>query len=341
MAGAREPKSIAGWAAINETFLLNELDLSNGIPRQDVFRRVLMALRPAALHARLENWLSSLSVETATGVDHADRMKAFKMAPPQRHPLNGLVPLPPVSVWATEFGLSMGHATCAEELTESSVISHVLDLVDMKRAILTTVAPGARHPTAAQIIDSEADYVMALNERQVWLRQAVIDYVDEKLGGDLNTACAHLPFDNEHWCESMRINEKRHGHEVLLTVVQIPASHSLNGRAHWKRLKSIGLVTCQCRRDQNRIFEPRYYVSSLDMGVKRFARAVRGDGDIAKPCHPVLDVTYFEDALGARQRALGRISVGCFPSLRHSSTGIVSVYASRGNVVMLLAPRIF
>ena len=45
LAGASGPTAIARWAAIKEEFLLKALNLPNGIPRKDVFRRVLMALR--------------------------------------------------------------------------------------------------------------------------------------------------------------------------------------------------------------------------------------------------------------------------------------------------------
>jgi uncharacterized protein YllA (UPF0747 family) len=46
LAGAGGPTAIARWAAFKEQFLLQVLDLPNGVPRKDVFRRVLMALKP-------------------------------------------------------------------------------------------------------------------------------------------------------------------------------------------------------------------------------------------------------------------------------------------------------
>ena len=39
----------------------------------------------------------------------------------------------------------------------------------------------------------------------------------------------------------------------------------------------------------------RYYISSLAVSVKRFARAVRGHWGIENSCHWSLDVTYCED----------------------------------------------
>src|SRR5512138_2648096 len=67
LAGASGPTAIARWAARKEKFLSELLDLPNGVPRKDVFRRVLMALKPAAFQACFANWLRSLRTEaTAT-----------------------------------------------------------------------------------------------------------------------------------------------------------------------------------------------------------------------------------------------------------------------------------
>ena len=51
LAGANGPTSIAKWAKLKAEFLLTVLDLPNGVPRKDVFRRVLALLQPAAFQA--------------------------------------------------------------------------------------------------------------------------------------------------------------------------------------------------------------------------------------------------------------------------------------------------
>src|SRR3954451_22300037 len=65
LAGANGPTAIARWAAVKEEFLLDVLDLPNGVPRKDVFRRVLMALSPGAFQACFVNWLQSLRATAA------------------------------------------------------------------------------------------------------------------------------------------------------------------------------------------------------------------------------------------------------------------------------------
>jgi uncharacterized protein YllA (UPF0747 family) len=70
LAGASGPTGIGKWAALKEVFLLNTLDFPTGIPRKDVFRRVLMTLRLGAFQACFANWLNSLraTAAAATGV---------------------------------------------------------------------------------------------------------------------------------------------------------------------------------------------------------------------------------------------------------------------------------
>ncbi len=48
LAGANGPTAIAKWANMKSELLLRLLDLPNGIPQKDVFRRVLVALKPDA-----------------------------------------------------------------------------------------------------------------------------------------------------------------------------------------------------------------------------------------------------------------------------------------------------
>ena len=71
LAGANGPTAIAEWAVLKAEFLQEVLDLPHGIPGKDVFRRVLMALKPAAFQASFAAWLQSFraTAAAATGVE--------------------------------------------------------------------------------------------------------------------------------------------------------------------------------------------------------------------------------------------------------------------------------
>jgi predicted transposase YbfD/YdcC len=294
LAGASGPTAIARWAAFKEEFLLKELNLPNGIPRKDVFRRVLMALRPSAFQACFVDWLKSLraTAAAATGVEQPVLAVDGKTARRSHDRKNDLGALHSVSIWASEFGLSLGQVACAEKSNEITAIPELLRLVDIKGAIITIDAMGTQKAIAAEIIEGEADYVLGLKGNQETLHQAVIDHIDELLDGDLANAREHVTI------------EKGHGREEMRTYLQLPVPKSLPGFTLWKGLKSIGVVTSQCIRGGKETIEIRYYISSLAMGVKRFARAVRGHWGIENTCHWVLDMTYREDESRIREKAL-------------------------------------
>ncbi len=68
LAGAGGPTAIAEWAVQKEEFLIEALNLPNGVPRKDVFRRVLMALNPAAFQACYVDWLNAPAQPRCRGV---------------------------------------------------------------------------------------------------------------------------------------------------------------------------------------------------------------------------------------------------------------------------------
>jgi predicted transposase YbfD/YdcC len=320
LAGAGGPTAIARWAALKEDFLLQVLDLPNGVPRKDVFRRVLMVLKPAAFQACFARWLQSLRIEAVaeTGVEQPILAVDGKTARRSHDRSQGLGALHSVSVWASEYGLSLGQVACAEKSNEITAIPELLRLVDIKGAIITIDAMGTQKAIAAQIVDGGADFVLALKGNQETLHQAVIDHIDEQLEGDLAEA------------QELVTTEEGHGREETRTYLQLPAPEELPGLELWKGLKSIGLTTTCCLRDGKETIEVRYYISSLGVDVKQFARAVRGHWGVENGCHWVLDMTFREDESRIRERHLREN----FAWLNRFALSLLKQHPGRQSVVM-------
>ena len=117
LAGASGPTSVAKWALMNQELLKGLLHLPNGIPRKDVFRRVLATLQPAAFQACYGNWLQSLRdrAAAATGVVQPVLAIDGKTLRRSHDKSKGLGALHSVSVWASEFGLSLGQVATDEK----------------------------------------------------------------------------------------------------------------------------------------------------------------------------------------------------------------------------------
>jgi predicted transposase YbfD/YdcC len=296
LAGAGGPTAIARWASMKEEFLVKWLSLPNGIPRKDVFRRVLALLKPGAFQACFVNWLQSLRAKAAQANDVTQPVLAIdgKTARRSHDRRKGLGALHAVSVWASEFGLSLGQVACAEKSNEITAIPELLRLVDIQGAIITIDAMGTQKAIAGQIIAAKADYVLALKGNQDTLHQATINYIYEQYENDFAGIDAR----------QLVTKDKGHGREETRYYFHMPAPASLPGLELWKGLKSIGVVVSHCLRDGKETVEKRYYLSSLAVGVKRFAHAVRSHWSIENACHWSLDVTYREDESRIRDEHL-------------------------------------
>ncbi len=322
LAGAGGPTAIAIWAESKKELLVKVLSLPRGIPRKDVFRRVLMLLNPAAFQACFYNWLESLYAKVAktNGVEQPVFAVDGKTLRRSHDHAKGLGALHSVSVWASEFGLSLGQVACVEKSNEITAIPELLRLVDIKGAIITIDAMGTQKAIAEQIIDGEADFVLALKGNQGTLHQAVIDYVDKLSANDFADVEARR----------LLTKNKGHGREEVRSYIQMPVPLDLPGLELWKGLKSIGVVVSACVRDGKETIETRYYISSLAVGVKRFAHAVRSHWGIENSCHWTLDFTFREDESRIREKNLREN----FAWLNRFVLSLLKQYPGRDSVAM-------
>jgi predicted transposase YbfD/YdcC len=321
LAGANGPTTIAQWAEIKKSFLIGVLDLPNGVPRKDVFRRVLSLLNPGAFQACFTSWLTALrdAAAGATGIGRPILAVDGKTARRSHDRKNGLGALHAVSIWASEFGLSLGQVACAEKSNEIAAIPELLRLVDIRGAIITIDAMGTQKAIAAQIVEQEADYVLALKGNQETLHDAVIGYIDRQMETDF----ADLDVRRH------TTTERAHGREERRSYIHLPVPGDLAERELWKDLKTIGAVISACVRDGQEKVETRYYISSLPVGVKQFARAVRGHWGIENSCHWSLDMTFREDESRIRT---GQIREN-FAWLNRLALSLLKQHPSRNSIV--------
>ena len=294
LAGSTGPTAIARWAKLKKDFLQGVLDLPHGVPRKDVFRRVLSLLKPEGFQACFAEWLLSLRQKAADTCDVERPTFAVdgKTARRSHDKKNDLGALHSVSVWASEYGLSLGQVACAEKSNEITAIPVLLKLVDIKGAIITIDAMGTQKAIAAQIVDQEADYLLALKGNQETLHNEVIEYIDRHSENDFADIAVRR----------LTTTDYAHGREEVRNYFHMPVPDTLRDLELWKGLKSIGMVVSGCVRDGKETIETRYYISSLPVGVKQFAHAARSHWGIENSCHWTLDMTFREDESRIRDK---------------------------------------
>jgi predicted transposase YbfD/YdcC len=322
LAGANGPTAIAKWALAKEKLLRQGLSLPSGAPCKDVFRTVLTLLNPNVFQACFTDWLKSLRLDAMEklkidrpifGVDGKTLRRSHDRA-------KGLSALHSVSVWASELGLSLGQVACAEKSNEITAIPELLHLIDFTGAILTIDAMGTQKAIAKQIVDGKGDYVLALKGNQEKLHDTVIDYITTQLENDFADVEARQLF----------VTETLHGQTETRIYTHMPVPKDLPMLDEWAGLKSIGTVVRCYKNDGKEMADIRYYISSLKVGVKLFARAVRGHWGIENGCHWTLDMTFRED----ESRIRGKKIRENFAWLNRLALSLLKQHPSKDSIAM-------
>jgi predicted transposase YbfD/YdcC len=292
IAGADGPVAIGTWAENNEVWLRKHLKLPNGIPSHDTLGRLLAALKPVAFQSCFESWIQTVAPPAKDGDLNQVAIdgKVLRRSHDRR---NGLGPLWLVSAWAVDRGISLGQLATDEKSNEITAIPDLLDNIDIKDAVVTIDAAGCQREIAKKIINGKGHYVLALKGNQGTLHDAVTAYITLHMENDFADIPARCYVEKA----------KGHGREDEITYYQMPVPKDLANLEKWSGLKTIGVAIRQSESALKSSTEVRFYIASVPMGVKRFARYVRGHWAIENTLHWCLDVTFREDENRVRDRS--------------------------------------
>ena len=297
VSGCDGPTAIHRWAVGRESWLRDHLAFPNGIPSRDCIRRLLMALKPEAFRRCFDAWIADVVDD---GRDDAEappeRLVAIdgKTCRGSKAPANGLGPLHIVSAWASEEGIALGQVATAAKSNEITAIPQLLDQIQLPGTLVTIDAMGCQKEIVAKIVECGGDCVIAVKDNQPKLLEAVHRALFDAL---------------KHEREELqyRVHETTsagHGRIDERSYLLTKTPRDFAAAAEWPWIKAVGYAVRITRRpDGTESDDVRFYISTRDVGPKRFAEAVRGHWSI-ESMHWVLDVVFREDDLRARQRIL-------------------------------------
>lgn len=278
------------WVAV-ETFghakrewLEKHLDLPNGIPSHDTFGTVFAYLDPQAFQQSFINWVRAVSEVTEGEIVPIDG-KTLRRSHDKGI---GKEAIHMVSAWANQSHLVLGQVKVDDKSNEITAIPALLELLALKGCLVTIDAIGCQKEIARQIVDQQADYVLALKENQGKLYQEVVDL----FAAGVKTDFEHIPY---HFHPDFN---KGHGRLEWRRCWTIDDPHFiayLDPDHTWPALTSVVMVEAQRTLQGQTSTEKRYYISSLPGDPHHLLQATRQHWGIENKLHWVLDVAFRED----------------------------------------------
>jgi predicted transposase YbfD/YdcC len=258
------------------------LRLRNGAPTHDTYNRVFQALDPESFGDVLARWTQSVRRVLGGEVVALDG-KAVRRALNRGEDARVIV-----SAWATESGLLLGQRKVKNKSNEITAVPELLRALELAGCIVTADALHCQKDIAKEIIEADADYVLALKGNQGTAFTEVKAFLNEAI----QRRESHLVFT--------QTTDKGHGRVEVRRYWQTEKIGWFADRAAWVGLRSVGVVEARRTVNCQDSVERRYYLSSLPANAEKFGRAVRGHWGVENGLHWVLDVVFGEDQSRAR-----------------------------------------
>lgn len=296
LGNADEWGEIESFAKRKEKWLRKYLELPYGVPTDDTYRIVIGSIDTEHFyHAAVGILLQTIDgiiglmgrednihEKSVVSVDGKVSCGSARKATAA----GAVKALQTLNVYSNDYGMCLAQKSISEKTNEIPAAQEILRLMDLKGTIITADAMNCQKETAAVVMESGGDYVLALKGNQGLLHEEVKDFFDTRCMENLQKkeGCYRKTVEPEHGGVAVR--------EYYITR----DTGWYSEKELWKGLESFGMVHKRIKKkDGSQEEETRYYICSIGENMEEFERATRGHWGVENNLHWQLDFTFKDD----------------------------------------------
>lgn len=276
--GAQGWYEMAFFGQCKQQWLETFLELPNGIPSDDTFRRVISALQPDEFEACFQRWTKAVSNHQSDiiAIDGKTLRRSHDNA-------NGKSAVHIVSAWACENKMVFGQIATDEKSNEITAIPKLLEMLVLDGSVVTIDAMGCQKKIAEKIIDNNGDYIFRLKGNHGTLHEEVKLFMDDAIANSGSY---------DYSCDT----DAGHGRVEIRNVWYSENVRWIQDLKQWPGLSSLVAVESQRIIGDKVSTERRYFISSLSgIDAETIGRMIRSHWGIENKLHWGLDVSFGED----------------------------------------------
>lgn len=273
-----------GWRDIQE-FGDNKIDwlkqyrlYESGVPRRHTIARILRAIEVESLLLALLSWANERryhSGKPLIALDGKVLRGAYRNDPKQALQL--------VTAYDCENGLVLSQRPTANKNGEIKVVRQMLEVLDIKGAVITMDALHCQRETLELISSKKAHVVVQVKKNQPLLHKFI--------RSQFQTLC-----DANKEKVITEVIQQAHGRTEARYVFQLKAKFNPELAEKWPTIRSFIAVERHRTQDGKTSIDTSFYVSSLSPKHKLLGHYIRQHWRIENSQHYILDVVFKEDA---------------------------------------------
>lgn len=283
LCGAKSATDMADFGRLRIDVLRQFVPLKNGVPSHDVFSDVFRALDPEAFERLFRTFVAAfakfhgLDLSGVLAVDGKSLCGAYERG-------RSALPVHMVNVFAAKARMALA-ARKAPDRNETQAALEILQMLRLKRKIVTADALFCGRAFARTILDRGGNYMLALKGNQAKLLADVKRRFARK--GERDTV-VHI--------EEASHDRRERRQATIMRDSKLAELHNFPG------IVAIGRITCWRRRKGQPADKPfvRFFLLSFYVPPKRLLAIVRSHWSVENQMHWILDVVFAEDANRAR-----------------------------------------
>lgn len=271
-------EEIADFGKSRKDYLSQFLDLENGIPSHDTFNRFFSLYCPEKFQELFVNWIQELldikiDATSQIAIDGKSSRSVRGETGKMLHLLNAFL---------VGDQCILGQQKTETKSNEITAIPLLLEVLDLKGALVSIDAMGCQREIATQIVAQESNYFLAVKQNQKTLYE------------DIESAFLVFKENNKNSFTTEEINGSRI--EKRVCKVMDDLSH-LSTQSDWTELKKIVKIETETylKSKEKMRSDVRYYITNKEDTPDNYLKFSRNHWQVENNLHWSLDVILDED----------------------------------------------